>query len=132
MTFVILCPLQNVTAEIMTRELSIAIGRSGELLVSDGIWAAGIIRTVVSENNVRHTYKKLIWQMSGAGYALNRAALGYLAERAALGDLLTPESMVGGGTSEAAIDSSQRENYYELLKIFLKRARVRSMSGQRT
>ena len=52
-----------------------------------------------------------------------RAALGYPAERAALGVNIPPaNSGTNGwrGTSQAEIESSQREDSYEFLKFSLK------------
>ena len=56
------------------------------------------------------------------GDGLTRAALGYPVERAAIGGEYPPansqtNSRGGGGTSETAIENSQREDYYELLKV---------------
>ena len=56
-----------------------------------------------------------------AGRRLTRSALGYPAEREALGVNITtlpaPEPLLSEGTSEVAIESSQHEDSYELLKL---------------
>ena len=58
------------------------------------------------------------------------------AERAALGGKYYPSANSRTnhrrGTNEAVIESSQHEDSYELLKIFLISSRVRSKSGQRS